>query len=165
MMTRTAGLEGTAILAGRGVLLDRLGVSDEAVAAYGTGAVHAMHDCTEGGVLGAAFEMSLASGLGFELREEQVPVSRETARVCMKLKVDPLKLIASGALLLSVEGGKEAEVETALSAHCEVTTVGRFTERGRMLIGRGGGRVALKEAPGDELWRVLGRSSRSRHGP
>lgn len=162
MMTKTAGLEGTAVLSGERGLLDRVGVGDEAVAAYATGAVHAMHDCTEGGVLGAAFEMSLASGLGFELLEERVPVSGETTNVCRKLKLNPLKLIASGALLLSVEGGREAEVKKALSNICEVTPVGRFMEGGRVLIKKGGKRVSLKEAPEDELWRVLGRSSRRR---
>ena len=66
MMSKTAGLEGTAVLGGQSKLLESLSVVDEAVAAYATGAVHAMHDCTEGGVLGAVFEMSVASGLGFE---------------------------------------------------------------------------------------------------
>jgi hydrogenase maturation factor len=79
MMTKTAGLEGTAELArehrfregaisgttlkrARG-LIDKIDVTMEAVAAFRTGHVHAMHDCTEGGVVGAVFEMSLASGL------------------------------------------------------------------------------------------------------
>ena len=69
LMTKTAGLEGTAVLAresdrlgirlGRSLverakrLEEQLSVVPEAVAAYGTGAVHGMHDCTEGGVLGS----------------------------------------------------------------------------------------------------------------
>jgi hydrogenase maturation factor len=58
LMSKTAGLEGTAVLRGSRTFLDNLSVVDEATAAYATGAVHAMHDCTEGGVLGAVFEMS-----------------------------------------------------------------------------------------------------------
>ena len=157
MMTKTAGLEGTAVLSGEQKFLDRISVAEEAVAAYRTGAVHAMHDCTEGGVLGAAFEMSLASGLGFEMEEERVPVALRTLELCRKLKIDPLRLIASGALLLSVKRGMESEIEMALSPICQVTPVGTFTETGRALIRKGGQRVRLRAAPEDELWRVLAR--------
>ena len=76
MMTKTAGLEGSAVLANSGSLkgeienktvqrasrfLSEISVVEEAVAAYRTGLVSAMHDCTEGGVLGAVYEMSRAS--------------------------------------------------------------------------------------------------------
>lgn len=162
MMTKTAGLEGTAILSGEEGFLNSLGVADEAVAAYGAGFVNAMHDCTEGGVLGAVFEMSLASGLGFELEEEKVPVAPKTLSLCNKLKMDPLKLIASGALLISVKGGREHEVAAALSPICQVTPVGRFTEKGGFLIKKGGKRILQRAAPEDELWRVLARSPRRR---
>ncbi len=158
MMTKSAGLEGTAVLGGPKSFLDRLSVVDEAVAAYRTGYVHAMHDCTEGGVLGAAFEMSLASGVGFEMTEELVPVAPETRRICAANSVDPLKLIGSGALLLSVEPGKEKALQDALRPICSASTVGRFVKTGRTLVTRRG-RQRLRRAPEDELWRVLSRRS------
>jgi hydrogenase expression/formation protein HypE len=158
IMTKTAGLEGTAALRGSGGFLDQLSVVDEAAAAYGTGFVHAVHDCTEGGVLGAAYEMSLASGLGFELEERKVPVAPETAKLCLKWGLDPLKLIGSGALLLAVERGKESEVTKALSP-VRVTAVGTFRKSGRVLVRRDGTRMPLHEAPEDELWRALARRS------
>jgi len=163
MMTKTAGLEGTAVLGGSRRFLDRLSVVDEAVAAYGTGCVHAMHDCTEGGVLGAVFEMSYASGLGFELDEGRVPVDPETARLCRRHALDPLKLIGSGALLLSVKKGKEQEVAKAISP-VKATMVGAFRRTGRTLIRRDGSLMKLSEAPEDELWRALARPSGRRHG-
>ena len=164
MMTKTAGLEGTAVLGGRSRFLDSLSVVEEATAGYATGAVHAMHDCTEGGVLGAAFEMSLASGLGFELHERRVPVAPETKGLCRRRGIDPLKLIGSGALLLAVEKGKEPTVSRALSSICRVSSVGVFTKSGRILVRRDGTRRILRKAPEDELWRALGRASRRRHG-
>jgi hydrogenase maturation factor len=164
IMTKTAGLEGTAALGGSKKFLRQLSVVDEAVRAYGTGYVHAMHDCTEGGVLGAVFEMSLASGLGFELKEADVPVAPETARLCKKLAMDPLKLIGSGSLLLSVERGKEAEVIEALSP-VRASMVGNFTRAGRVLRRRDGTRSRLSEAPEDELWRALGRASGRGYSP
>ena len=171
MMTKTAGLEGTAELAwehrfragevrastiGKARrLVERIDVTSEAVAAFDTGKVHAMHDCTEGGVVGAAFEMSLASGLGFVLDGGAVPVAPETREICDALSIDPLQLIGSGALLLAVAPGGEAAVERALRAVCEVTRVGRFIRSGRSVVRRGGSTLALNEAPQDELWRVL----------
>ena len=162
VMTKTAGMEGTAVLEGSKSFLDQLSVVDEAVAAYGTGFVHAMHDCTEGGVLGAAFEMSLASGLGFELEESAVPVATQTSKLCQKWAIDPLKLIGSGALLLAVEKGKERDVSKALSP-LRVSAVGTFTKSGRVLVRKGGARLTLREAPEDELWRALARTSGRRY--
>jgi hydrogenase maturation factor len=164
MMTKTAGLEGTAVLGGKGRFLESLSVVEEATAGYSTGVVHAMHDCTEGGVLGAAFEMSLASGLGFELEEKKVPVAAETRRLCFKRGIDPLKLIGSGALLLAVERGKEPMVSRVLSSVCKVSSVGRFTSAGRVLVKKDGTRKAVRKAPEDELWRALARASGRRHG-
>jgi hydrogenase expression/formation protein HypE len=155
MMTKTAGLEGTAVLGG-GRFLHNISVVDEAVAAYRTGYVHAMHDCTEGGVLGAVFEMSLASGLGFELLEELVPVAPETRTICRRFSIDPLRLIGSGALLMSVERGREAELRRILTPICKITAVGKLTnDRVRILVRKGGRRQTIRSAPEDELWRVL----------
>lgn len=161
MMTKTAGIEGTAVLSGDESWLDRISITDEAVSAFRTGEVHAMHDCTEGGVLGAVFEMSRASGLGFELEEGRVPVAPETRRLCRKLGIDPLRLIGSGALLLSVEEGREDEVKRALSP-TKATAIGKFTPSKRLLVRRGGHSQVVGSAPEDELWRVLGSASRRR---
>lgn len=171
MMTKTAGLEGTAAIAGRRLfgraiprhLLERasgfvskISVVEEAVAAYESGYVHAMHDCTEGGVLGAVFEMSLASGLGFVLRQGSVPVANETRLICRELSLDSLRLIGSGSLLLSVEKGKEDGVADALRRICKVTSVGEFKKGKRMLVGMGGREEVINSAPEDELWHALG---------
>jgi len=176
MMTKTAGIEGTAVLAsasghmglpsetvsGAKRLLRSLSIVDEAVAANRTGLVHGMHDCTEGGLLGAVYEMSLASGLGFELCEDKVPLAPETSVICRKFSVDPLRLIGSGSLLLAVERGGERRVEKALASVCRVTTVGEFNRGRRILVKKGGAREVVKDAPEDELWRLLARVPRGR---
>jgi hydrogenase expression/formation protein HypE len=165
LMTKSAGLEGTAILAGkegdetaRKKFLGMLSVVVEAVGAYKTGYIHAMHDCTEGGVLGATFEMSLASGLGFRLTRSAVPIAQETRMICDRLSLDPLCLIGSGALLLSVERGKEEDVKDALKSECSVAIVGEFTKEGRELLLDNGKRRLIPRAPEDELWRLFGRT-------
>lgn len=172
LMTKTAGLEGTAVLAselgGRlpGELVRRslklarkISIVKEAARAFRTGSVHAMHDCTEGGVLGAAYEMSVASGLGFELWEEAIPVAEETRDVCAKLDLDPLKLIGSGSLLMAVPQLRKERVRRTVRGICPVEEVGRFTKVGGRLLGRNGRRLSIRAAPTDELWRVLSRSA------
>ena len=169
MMTKSAGVEGTAILgtdkrfnrrldratvAQASGYFERLSVVKEAVAAHSTGAVHAMHDCTEGGVLGALYEMATASGLGLNVDEAAIPVGKETAKICATLGVDVLKLISSGTLLIAVERGKEKAVKDAVtSAGSTVTEIGRFTE-GEVTLNRRGKRVRVTEPPKDEIWRM-----------
>ena len=169
MMTKSAGVEGTAILgtdskfnrrldrktvASASRYFEKLSVVEEAVSAYKTGSVHAMHDCTEGGVLGAVYEMAKASKLGLEVGEKRIPVSDETRTVCSAAGVDPLKLISSGTLLLAVERGKEGRVsESIASAGSTAVPIGKLT-RGKILLSRGGSKEELTTAPTDEIWRL-----------
>jgi len=176
MMTKTAGVEGTAILgtdarftrrldrktvSGAASHFDRLSVVDEAVVAYRTGVVHAMHDCTEGGVLGALYEMATASGLGLEVAEADIPVSRETRRICTALAVDPLKLISSGTLLIAVKEGEEGLVSEAVgSVGSRATPIGRF-RKGKVLLTRRGTAERVTGPPKDEIWRLHEQSGES----
>jgi len=169
MLTKTAGVEGTAILGtdarfnkrldrrtveGAASYFERLSVVKEALAAYRTGAVHAMHDCTEGGVLGALYEMATASGSGLEVAEEDIPVAKETRRICSALRADPLKLISSGTLLVAVDKGKEEIVSEAVaSVGSHAAAIGRF-KRGKVLLSRGGRSTEVKGPPKDEIWRL-----------
>jgi hydrogenase expression/formation protein HypE len=176
MMTKTAGVEGTAILgtdarfnrrldretvAGASKYFERLSVVDEAVVAHRTGAVHAMHDCTEGGVLGALYEMATASGLGLEVAEADVPVSRETKKICSAVGVDPLKLISSGTLLIAVRRGNEGLVSDAVgSVGSRATPIGRF-RKGKVLLTRRGRAEEVTGPPRDEIWRLHEQSGES----
>lgn len=120
-MTKAAGLEGTAILASTFEPLmtrtfgrewtDRAKecLKDISVVAEGRRAAalgcHAMHDVTEGGVLGAVWEMCEASGTGCIIDAAAVPIRPETEAICRKLSIDPMKLISSGSLLIAADPG------------------------------------------------------------
>jgi len=131
-MTRSAGLEGTAILLaeygdrlralhGDEVLdsaeevLDAgwLLVAHEALRAAACDGVSALHDVTEGGVGEALYEMATASGLALEVNSEHIPVRAETTTICNDLSIDPLGLIGSGSLLVGCSRDGAAEVEDA----------------------------------------------------
>jgi len=178
MVTKTAGLEGTAILASSpnlgsrkipSVLLGRarkmikqISIVKEAEEACKTGWVHAMHDCTEGGLLGAVYEMAMASEVGFELFEERVPLAKETVAICSMMGFDPLRLIGSGSLILAVEQGREASLEATLKAvGLSVTYVGRFVRTERTLVRRDGSEEGIKDGVVDELWRSLSGSTKA----
>jgi len=174
LLTKTAGLEGTAILArDKATLLKKKGVPDkllklarsyqeqisvveEALLTAKLKGVHALHDPTEGGVLNGLWEMAEASNLGIEVWADKIPVAPATQVICLTLGLDPLKLMSSGTLLLAVEGSKSGVVQKALSKlPSRLTEVGKLTRRdkGRFLV-KHGKRQALKAVPQDELYRL-----------
>jgi hydrogenase expression/formation protein HypE len=174
IMTKSAGIEGTAILATdlvdrlraavegglvlrAGAFLDRISVVPEGLIASRAGA-SAMHDVTEGGVLGGAWEMAEAAGIGIEVRADAVPVAPETRAICDALGLDPLRLISSGAMLIAT--GDPERVLTALQhAQIPAATIGAMTTASRVV--HRDGRVEPLTAPGtDELWRALSVGSR-----
>ncbi|MBI4492148.1 MAG: AIR synthase [Chloroflexi bacterium] len=172
VLTRAAGLEGTAILATDlapvlrrhlppGAIAEAQGlrgllsVVQEGVAGAELGA-SAMHDPTEGGVLGALFELAEASGVGFEVWEQEIPVLPLTRQVCAVFGADPLRLVSSGALLIACPDGP-AMVQGLQARGLEARLIGRVTERERWLI-TPSGRQAVGPVERDELWRILERA-------
>jgi hydrogenase maturation factor len=76
-----------------------------------TGAVHAMHDPTEGGLLTALAELAEAAGVGLSIDAAAISVLPECRAICAALGLDPLGLLASGALLATLA---ETELPAAL---------------------------------------------------
>ena len=65
-----------------------------------------MHDPTEGGLATALHEVARAAGVGLLVRAEAVPVFAETQAICNHYHLDPMGLIASGALLIIVAANR-----------------------------------------------------------
>jgi HAD superfamily hydrolase (TIGR01549 family) len=147
-LTRSAGLEGTAILlaelgdrlrslVGGAALEDTdeilsgewLLVAPEALRAAACPGVTALHDITEGGVGEALHEMARASGLAIEAHRDAVPVRPQTAVVCESLGLDPLGLIGSGSLLVGSDPAHRGDVEGAFAeAGVPFTWIGRAVD-------------------------------------
>jgi hydrogenase expression/formation protein HypE len=122
IVTKGLAIEGTALLAleraqelrDAGVsddtitqctnLLDLLGISvlTDASTACTVAQVHSMHDVTEGGLITGLREVATASGLGLAIEEGSVPILPPTIEVCQALDLDPLGLLASGALIITL---------------------------------------------------------------
>jgi hydrogenase maturation factor len=169
LMTKGAGVEGTAILAAEmgtrltdalGAALvekartyrDRISVLPEGRAAAAAGA-RAMHDVTEGGILAAAYEMAVASGIGVRVDEDRVPVLPETQAICAYLGVAPMGLIGSGALLVATPDPARTTA-AVVAAGVPVGQIGQFLPADRLLRRHGKDR-ALIPPRRDELWRIL----------
>ena len=139
----------------------QISVVKDALTAYKTGGVHAMHDPTEGGVAGGIHEMADASNLGVKVFEEAIPVQPETAEICTHFQIDPLQLIGSGALLVSAEAKSANRIVEALKLEgIQASVIGEFTENRehRVLTKKdGGGNKALPRPLSDHLWTALKR--------
>lgn len=112
----------------------------EALAAAQTGQLTAMHDVTEGGVLGAAVEMARASGLGVRIYDEQLPNGFAQKQVAALFRIDTRFCIGAGAMVMAVKKGQELVVKAALAGlDIHATVIGEFTgpEAGCRLITEG----------------------------
>jgi hydrogenase expression/formation protein HypE len=134
-----------------------ISVLREAQLATGAGRVHAMHDPTEGGVATGLWELALASNVGLEVDVERIPIFAETRRLCEVFSLDPLGVIASGALLIALSEADIAPVCEALAgAGIVVAPIARALppERG-LYLRTGGGVQPLPRYDQDEIARLF----------
>jgi hydrogenase expression/formation protein HypE len=91
----------------------------DALAAVGADREHsgvtAMHDVTEGGVLGAVYELISASGNGVKIYEDAIPVGEVQQSVCDIFSLDPKRCIGAGAMLIACENDAAERVIQRLS--------------------------------------------------
>lgn len=92
-------------------------------------AVRGLHDPTEGGIATAILEVARVSGCDIEL-SRPIPIRDETAVICEALNLDPLGLIASGALLAVVAPeSTSAAIERLDAVGIMVSEIGTLVER------------------------------------
>jgi hydrogenase expression/formation protein HypE len=168
-MSKSAGLEGAGIIAsekkklvvnrlGEGVymravgFLDDLSVIKEGDIGSRAGAA-LMHDATEGGVLGCAWEMAESAGLGVKVIVENIPVDDATRAVCSLFDVDPLRLISSGVMLFAARPEKNV-AEALRKEGIPAAVIGEFIEGDSVLI-EDGEEYALSAPQSDELYKAL----------
>lgn len=176
ILTKSAGIEGTAILAtelysllrSKGVnenllaaaqrFFDEISVVKEGILAFETGGVDAMHDPTEGGILGGVHEMADASNLGVKVFKEKIPLRDETVEICSFFNIDPLQLISSGVLLIAAKPGCEQKIIRVLNEQkIEASVVGEFLPYPdkRIIVYEDGVEERLPRPEFDHLWLAL----------
>jgi hydrogenase expression/formation protein HypE len=177
ILTKSAGIEGTAILASDrekqlGNFLNtsmlksakrfynQISVVKEALTAYNTGGVNAMHDPTEGGILNGVHEIADAAGLGACVFEDKISVEPETAKICRFYNIDPLQLISSGALLIAAKPQcADKVIDRLCLQHIYADVIGEFSSNPdkRILMHKDNSDEVLPRPVTDHLWIALSR--------
>ena len=123
LLTKAIAIEGTAILAREAsdslrengvpapviekaksyLFSPGISVVDASLRACSVAKIHAMHDPTEGGLAGGLLEIATAADVGVLVDAKQIPILPECAVFCQALGLNPLGLIASGALIVALD--------------------------------------------------------------
>jgi hydrogenase maturation factor len=177
ILTKGIAVEGTAILARESgcqltdryprAFLDRcrdflkepgISVIEDAQVAASTTRVHAMHDPTEGGLATALAELATAGKVGLRVQQDAIPIRPETEALCREFGLDPLGLIASGALLIAVATEDAPAVVQALQdagIHASVIAEATPCPEELVMVDSEGRESPLPEFARDELARHL----------
>ena len=178
LMTKSAGLEGTGIIAtekaeeltgvltpqelrrAQGMIRDVSVVKDGITA--GRIGTSGMHDVTEGGILGAVWEMCHISGLGAEVELEAIHVDPVTEKIAAHYGIDPLRLISSGCMLIVAPPSKAYKIVTEyhkIDVNIKSAIIGKIcgAEHGITQIDPQGQESEIAPPYADELYKVITR--------
>jgi len=134
-----------------------ISVVKDARIARSVSTVHSLHDPTEGGLATGLQEVSKAAGVGILIDENSIPILPESRIICDALGLNPLGLLASGALVISIDHGETDALLSNLQdngiAAWEIGTVtGEFDG---VFIGNNQGLKPMPVFERDELARYL----------
>jgi hydrogenase maturation factor len=119
--------------------------------------VHAMHDPTEGGLATGLHELACAANTGLLFDAARAPILPEGERLCHEFGLDPLGVIASGALVVAVESDQAAELIAAYRVQeIPCASIGHLTppDEGMQML-RDGQRHPLPRYDTDEITRIF----------
>lgn len=170
ILTKNAGLEGTAIIVSekekdlKNILsqeefkealgyFDKLSVIPEGKIAAEFG-VNSMHDVTEGGILGAVWEVAEASGKGVCIEHDKIPVSTVTQKVCDHYNINCLRLISSGSMIICAKDGEKLS-QLLSEASIQNSVIGTITDGKDKIIIKDGQKLKIDEPGSDELYKVV----------
>lgn len=172
IVTKSLGLEGSAILAAeRPDQVKKLLTADEyeealaykdstSVVKEGKilksfGAKY-MHDVTEGGILGAAWEAAKANDTGLVVFDDSLPVNEITEKIAQAFDIDYRRLISSGSMLAIISQKDFIKALPDLEAEkIKATIIGRVTDYEGVFLRENGKVLPLGEPKADELYRAL----------
>jgi hydrogenase expression/formation protein HypE len=118
--------------------------------------VHSMHDPTEGGLINGLIEMAWASEKEIEVDLEKVHIYKESHILCQEFGLNPLGVIASGALLLVISPSDLSPIQKAFKRNSIPFQVIGKVKKGpaRVLRIDQKGRKELKPLPRDEILKI-----------
>jgi hydrogenase expression/formation protein HypE len=127
--------------------------------------VAALHDATEGGVLGGFIELARACGHDLRVERSRIPLAPEVAAACEALGgIDPYWALSEGTLIAAVRPAQAAEALAALAEEGIVATdVGEVVRgNGALWLTEPDGAVrAIREPEPDPYWAAYARATGS----
>ena len=168
IMSKWAAIEGTSIIASEyekemtgfiseetineaKALSSKISVVREGIIASEYGAT-AMHDATEGGILGAVWEIAECSNVGVEIYADEIPVLACTKEVCRFAGIDYLRLISSGTMVMTAFDGEKL-VSKLKESGINAAVIGRITDNGRYVT-KNNKRMELLPQEKDEIYSI-----------
>ncbi len=140
-------------------LLAHYSILDDARAALSVGrrdeGVSALHDATEGGVLGALYELATAAELGARVALDRVPIAKETAEIAELFGIDPTISLSEGSLLVAARPQQAEAVVDALEADgIPAADVGELTRNTEFTLIADGQERPWEPPMEDPYWRA-----------
>jgi hydrogenase expression/formation protein HypE len=156
-----------AALARARALIDRVSVVEDCRTAIQCGVrdqgVSALHDATEGGVLGGLAELARAAQCDLRVERERIPLSLEARAACAAFEIDPYTALSEGTLLVAVRPEHADRVRSAfVASEIEAAEVGEFV-RGPGIVWWAepeGRATRIETAPPDPYWPAYERAIR-----
>jgi len=106
-----------------------ISILPEVKIAQRVGGVHALHDPTEGGLAMGLWELAMAANVGMKIEFDKISILPEAKLLCEQYNLDPLGVIASGALLMSVDKANSSKMVEALKKEgIEAEVIGKTVE-------------------------------------
>ena len=139
-------------------LCKQMTVIQDALIAMETGGVTAMHDATEGGVIGGLFEIANASNVGMKIDESLFILPEEVTMVCDTFHIDPIAAIAEGSLLITAHSTHSDRIIKNLKKQgINASIIGTVTDekKTRVLKRKNGHTVPLIIPDQDPFWPVF----------
>lgn len=137
------------------MLAVQVGVRDDGVSA--------MHDATECGIYGGAFELAKAAGLGLKLNKDEIHIDDRVEKICEFFGIDPFKSISEGTLLIAVRPHKAEILKEHLVSHgIKAYICGEFIEdKDKFILIENGVERPLEHPKVDPFWAAFYRALKS----
>ncbi|MEZ4861346.1 MAG: AIR synthase family protein [Caldilineaceae bacterium] len=120
------------------------------------GLVTAMHDPTEGGIATGLQELATAANVGLTINLDAIPIPAVATHLCAAFDLDPLGVIASGALLATARPEAVAQLQRLWQDHgWSATVIGQVTaDHNDVRALRNGRPVAFPSFAADEITKL-----------
>lgn len=175
VMTKYTGIEGTVLLSiekeeelhtrytydfiqGAKWMMNYLSVVPEAAVA-GQHGVTAMHNLSEGGVLGALWEMTEGAQVGMEVDFRSIPIRQESVEISEFFSLNPYQLLSGGSLLMAAKDGNTL-VQTLEKEGIPAVRIGVLTDKKERILQNGQERRYLDRPQPDEIYKIIYKESK-----